>query len=182
MSAVFNIANITGSSLAEWRPDGGHNAPAPKHLPAPRPRTGKPLTITTNEENSTMSIRKEIRDVLAAGPKTYAEIKAALDGANVATSLSQMTIEDQLKRTGSGTGAIYQLARAPGAPRKSKKGAAAKSAKKSPKTHRAKSAFSPSARASAMAPDDSYAGIIANLRARRELLERAISSLEQLAA
>jgi hypothetical protein len=180
---VFNLANITGSSFAEWKPDGGHNAPTLKRLPVARPRMGQPLTIT-NEEHHTMGTRSDIRAALSKGRVSYAKLKELLKDQNIATPLSQMASEGTVVRRDEDDGTYYELGRAPGSTRKPRKSAgktakktAARRAKPEPAAKREKAQ-----RAAGSPQDETYAGILANLRARRELLDQAITSLEQLAA
>jgi hypothetical protein len=178
---VFNLANITGRSFAEWKPGGGQQAPVFNRLRAV-PAAPEQST-TTNQETDVMGTRSDIRAALSKGRVSYAKLKELLKGQNIATPLSQMASEGTVVRRDEDDGTYYELGRAPGSPRKPRKSksGAGKSGKRTatrrigPKP-RGKREKAPRATDMHLTP------VIAELRARRELLDQAISSLEKLSA
>ena len=183
MDPVFNLANITGSSFADWKPGGGVNAPVLKHQ---RAAPAACEQSTTNQETEVMGTRSDIRAALSNGRVSYTRLKELLKGKNIATPLSQMKSEGTIIRSDEADGTYYELGREPGSDRKPRKspGKAAKkaSARKSATKKRTTFKFKKVDRtAAAASPDIHLTPVIADLRARRELLDKAISALEQLA-
>ena len=184
MDHVFNIANITGSSFADWKPGGGQQRPVFKRLRAAPAAPEKSTTI--NQETEVMGTRSDIRAALSNGRVSYTRLKELLKGKNIATPLSQMKSEGTIIRSDEADGTYYELGREPGSDRKPRKspGKAAKkaSARKSATKKRTTFKFKKVDRtAAAASPDIHLTPVIADLRARRELLDKAISALEQLA-
>lgn len=196
MSAVFNLAQITsGKTLAQWRPS-NRDVCKPLRLAVVAP-THEP-SIPPNEENEPMAtrsgVRADIRNALAQGPMSRGAIETALGGKNIATALSQMTIEGQLKRSEKDGETSYALGREPRS-KAGKSKPARKIRSKRAKSKRGAFKFSADARRpgrpkktnahggnGAATRDTLIAPALDELRGRLARITAAIAALEQLEA
>ena len=118
-----------------------------------------------------MGIRDELRDAIRAAPGiTMEALKAKFPGQDISTSLSQMSLEGQLKRKGKGAEAAYSIGRE----RQGAKGTRKNGGKRVNPKPRAQKLPS-------LVRGNHIDGAIAELRQRIEGLEQAIAVLEALA-